>query len=213
VAQVSVITTVGKTILSARIQHTTPGGATNSPPTLGSEAPGRGIAMGTGATTGGADAAATDLSLVQETEARATGAETITTNVYQSVGTNTATAARVVDEGGMFDSQSQTIATAALANSGATAVNIGAVNPFAASGTLHAYNDTSQAAGTPLGSQVVTFSAYANPNLTVTALTGAINSGRWITAGNLFARVTLRGVTIALNTNDSIQWTWQVTFS
>ena len=207
-AQVSVITTVGKTILSARIQHTTPSPATGSPPVLGSEAPGRGIAMGVGSTAAAADAAVGDTALIQEVETRATGAETITTNVYQSVGTQTATGARTIDEGGMFDSQSQTITAAASAIATATSLNIGAVNPFAASGTLHAFNRTSTNS-----QQSIAFSAYVNPNLTVTALTGAITIGDWIAAGNLFARVTLRSVTISLATNDSIQWTYQVTFS
>jgi len=208
VAQVSVITTVGKTILSARIQHTTPSGAANSPPTLGSEAPGRGIAMGTGATAAAADAAVGDTALIQEVESRATGAETVTTNVYQSVGTQTATGARTIDEGGMFDSQSQSVTAAASAAQSATSVNIGASNPFTVPGTLHAFNRT-----TANSQQSISASSYTNPNLTVTALTGAITIGDWITAGNLFARVTLRSVTISLATNDSIQWTYQVTFS
>lgn len=207
-AQVSTITTVGKTILSARIQHTTPSGAANSPPTLGSEAPGRGIAMGVGATAAAADAAVGDTALIQEVESRATGTETITTNVYQSVGTQTATAARTIDEGGMFDAQSQSVTAAAQANAAATSINIGASNPFTVAGTLHAFNRT-----TANSQQSISASSYANPNLTVTALTGQINLGDWITAGNLYARVTLRSVTISLANGDSIQWTWQVTFS
>lgn len=207
-AQVSVITTVGKTILSARIQHTTPTGGANSPPTLGSEAPGRGLAMGVGATAAAADAAVGDTALIQEVETRATGAETVTTNVYQSVGAQTATGARTIDELGMFDSQSQSVTAAASAIATATSLNIGAVNPFTVAGTLHAFNRT-----TNNSQQSISASAYVNPNLTVTALTGAITIGDWITAGNLFARCTLRAVTISLGSGDSIQATWQVTFS
>lgn len=207
-AQVSVITTLGKRVFSARIQHTTPSPATGSPPILGSEAPGRGVHMGTGATAAAADAAVGDLALVQETETRAVGAETITTNVYQTVGTNTATAARVVDECGISDTQSQSVTAAASAIATATSLNIGASNPFTVAGTLYAFNRTSTNSV-----QSIAAASYSNPNLTVTALTGAITIGDWITAGNLAARTTLRSVTIALNTSDSIQWTWQVTFS
>lgn len=207
-AQVSVITTVGKTILSARIQQTTPSPATGSPPILGSAAPGRGLAMGVGATAAAADAVVGDTALIQEVETRATGAETITTNVYQSVGTQTATAARVVDELGMFDSQSQSVTAAASAIATATSLNIGAVNPFGLAGTLHAFNRT-----TSNSQQSIAAASYSNPNLTVTALTGAITIGDWVTAGNLFARCTLRSVTISLASGDSIQATWQATFS
>ena len=210
-AQVAVITTAGKKIFAARIQHTTPGGATNSPPTVGSESPGRGIGLGTGATAAGADATAADLSLVQETESRATGAESITggsSTVFQSQGTQTLTANRVIDELGLFDSQSQSITAAAQANASATAINIGAVNPFASSGTLYAFNRT-----TANSSQTITMSSYSNPNLTVTALTGQINSGDWVTSGNMAVRVTLRSATITLNNGDSFQSTYQVTFA
>ncbi len=207
-AQVSVITTVGKKIFAARIQHTTPSGAANSPPTLGSEAPGRGICMGVGATAAAADAAVGDLALVQEVESRATGAETITTNVYQTVGTQTATAARVIDELGMQDTVTQSVTAAAQANAAATSINIGASNPFTVAGTLYAFNRT-----TANSVQTISASSYTNPNLTVTALTGQINLGDWITSGNLAARVTLRGVTISLANGDSIQQTYQITFS
>lgn len=207
-AQVAVITTVGKKVFAARIQHTTPSGAANSPPTLGSEAPGRGVHMGVGATAAAADAAVGDLALIQEVESRATGAETITNNVYQTVGTNTATAARTVDEGGISDTQSQSVTAVAQANAAATSINIGASNPFTVAGTLYAFNRT-----TANSVQSIAASSYTNPNLTVTALTGQINLGDWITAGNLCARVTLRSVTISLANGDSIQWTWQVTFS
>jgi hypothetical protein len=211
VAQVSVITTVGKTILAARIQHTPPSPATGSPPTVGSESPGRGLAMGVGATAAAADAAVGDTALIQEVESRATGAESLpgATNVFQSQGTQTATGARVIDELGMFDSQSQFVTAAASAIATATSLNIGASNPFTGlPGTLHAFNRTSANS-----QQSIAAASYSNPNLTVTALTGAITIGDWITAGNLFARCTLRSVTIALNTSDSIQATWQVTFS
>ena len=209
-AQVAVITTVGKKVFAARIQHTTPSGAANSPPTLGSEAPGRGVHMGVGATAAAADAAAGDLALVQEVESRATGVETIngSPGVYQTVGTNTATAARTIDEGGISDTQSQSVTAAAGAAASATSINIGASNPFTLAGTLYAFNRT-----TANSVQSISASSYSNPNLTVTALTGAISLGDWITAGNLCARVTLRSVTISLASGDSIQWTWQVTFS
>lgn len=207
-AQVAVITTLGKKIFAARIQHTTPSGAANSPPTLGSEAPGRGIAMGTGATAAAADAAVGDVSLVQEVESRVTGAETITNNVYQSVGAQTATASRTIDELGMFDSQSQSVTAAAGAAISATSINIGASNPFTVAGTLYAFNRT-----TGTAAQSIAASAYVNPNLTVTALTGAISLGDWITSGNIAVRVTLRSVTIGLNINDSLQSTYQVTFA
>lgn len=206
-AQVSVITTVGKTILSARIQHTTPTGATNTPPTLGSEAPGRGLAMGTGATAAAADAAAGDTALIQEVETRATGTETITTNVYQSVGTQTATGARTIDETAMFDSQSQTTTTTG-ASAGATTLPL-ASGVFSATGTAHAFNST-----TGNSQQSITITAGGNTtSATVSALSGIIPSGSWVTAGNLFARVTLRSVTIALASGDSLQVTYQVTFS
>jgi hypothetical protein len=206
-AQVSVITTVGKTILSARIQHTTPGGATSTPPTLGSEAPGRGLAMGTGATAAAADAAVGDTALIQEVETRATGTETVTTNVYQSVGTQTATGARTIDELGMLDSQAQTT-TSSGASAGATTLPL-ASGVFSAAGTAHAFNAT-----TNNSQQSITISSGGNTtSATVTALTGIVSAGAWVTAGNLFARCTLRSVTISLANGDSIQATWQVTFS
>lgn len=206
-AQVSVITTVGKTILSARVQHTTPSGSSNTPPTLGSEAPGRGLGMGTGATAAGADAAVGNTSLVQEVETRATGAETITTNVYQSVGTQTATAARTIDETGMFDSQSQTTTSTGAAQSATTLPLASGV--FSATGTAYSFNNTSGTAP-----QTITITAGGNTtSATVSALTGAVASGSWVTAGNMFARVTLRSVTISLANGDSLQVTYQVTFS
>jgi hypothetical protein len=124
------------------------------------------------------------------------------------VGTQTATGARTIDELGMFDSQSQSVTAAASAIATATSLNIGASNPFTVPGTLHAFNRTSTNS-----QQSIAASSYSNPNLTVTALTGAITIGDWITAGNLFARCTLRSVTITLASGDSIQATWQVTFS
>lgn len=210
-AQVTVITATGKKIFAARVQHSTPSGAGNSPPTLGSESPGRGISIGTGATAAGADASSTDTSLVQEVETRVVGVETITggsLNVFQSVGSVAATATRVVDELAMSDAYTQTVTAAAQANAAATSINIGATNPFTLAGTLYAFNRTSGTAA-----QSISASSYSNPNLTVSALTGQINSGDWITSSNLAVRTTLRGATITLNTGDSVQSTFQVTFS
>lgn len=210
-AQVSVITTVGKKILAARIQQTTPGGATNTPPTLGSAAPGRGLGMGTGSTAVGADAAAADVALAVEVETRATGTETITggsLNIYQSVGTQTATAARTIDETAMFDSQSQTT-TSSGASAGATTLPL-ASGVFSATGTAYSINNTTPASSP----QTITITAGGNTtSATVSALTGIVPSGAWVAAGNMFARVTLRSVTIALANGDSLQVTYQVTFS
>jgi hypothetical protein len=66
------------------------------------------VAMGTGATAAARTAAAADTALSAEVETRTSGTEsTVTTtnasDTYQVVGTITATAARSVDEGGLFD--------------------------------------------------------------------------------------------------------------
>lgn len=79
--------------------RTTPGTYTTSP---------KFIAMGVGATAAARTAAAADTALSTEVETRTSGTEsTVTTtqtgDTYQVVGTVAATAARVVDEAGLFD--------------------------------------------------------------------------------------------------------------
>lgn len=66
------------------------------------------VAMGVGATGAARTAVAADTALSTEVETRTSGTEsTVTTtqtgDTYQVVGTVTATATRVVDEGGLFD--------------------------------------------------------------------------------------------------------------
>lgn len=69
------------------------------------------IGMGVGATGAARTAAAADTALSTEVETRATGtSSTVTTaqtnDTYQTVGTNTATATRAVDEAATFDAAS-----------------------------------------------------------------------------------------------------------
>ena len=92
----TVVTTVGKQIMADRIR-TTPGTYTTSP---------KFVAMGTGATAAARTAAAADTALSTEVETRTSGTESATTNVYQVTGTVTATTARAVDEGGLFNASS-----------------------------------------------------------------------------------------------------------
>lgn len=94
----TVVTNIGKAMFADRIR-TTPGTYTASP---------KFIAMGTGATGAARTAAATDTVLSTQVESRTSGTEsTVTTtntnDTYQVSGTVTATAARAVDEGGLFD--------------------------------------------------------------------------------------------------------------
>ncbi len=97
----TVITTIGKAIIADRIR-TTPATYTNAP---------RHIGIGVGATTAARTAAVGDTALSTQVESRVAGTEsTVTTtttgDTYQSVGTVTATAARAVDEAGLFDAAS-----------------------------------------------------------------------------------------------------------
>jgi hypothetical protein len=93
----TVVTTTGKAITTARLIGATP---TQAAPNF--------IAIGTGATTAARTAAAADTALSTQVETRATGTPSqVTTtganDTYQTVGTITATAARAVDEAGVFD--------------------------------------------------------------------------------------------------------------
>lgn len=94
----TVITNKGHAITADRTRAT-PGTYTSAP---------RYCAMGTGATAAARTAAATDTALSAEVETRAAGTEsttttTVTGDTYQVVGSITATAARSVDEAGLFD--------------------------------------------------------------------------------------------------------------
>lgn len=82
--------------------RTAPGTYTSSP---------KFVAMGTGATAAARTAAVGDTTLSTQVETRTSGTEsTVTTtnagDTYQVSGTITATAARAVDEGGLFDAAS-----------------------------------------------------------------------------------------------------------
>lgn len=92
----TVITRGGFSIIANRIMNT---------PTVNSP---RYVAMGVGATGAGRTAAAADTALSSEVETRSAGVETQTTttetgDTYQCVGVVTATAARSVDEAGLFN--------------------------------------------------------------------------------------------------------------
>jgi len=98
----SVVTTVGKAIISGRMFGATP---TQLEPKY--------IAMGVGATGAARTAAVGDTALSTEVETRTAGTgsqvTTSTTNdTYQNTGTVTATAGRAVDEAGTFDHSSST---------------------------------------------------------------------------------------------------------
>ncbi len=93
----TLITSVGKGIAAKRMLGATP--AQLEP---------KYIAIGTGATTAARTAAVGDTALTTEVETRVAGTvSTVTTAVandtFQEVGTVTATAARAVDEAGLFD--------------------------------------------------------------------------------------------------------------
>lgn len=116
----TVLTNKGRGMLMDRLR-TTPATYTAGGPKY--------TAVGTGATAAGRTAAAADTALSTEVETRAAGTEsTVTTSVvgdtYQTVGTTTFTATRVVDEAGCFDASSggnmavSVTATAATYNSG-----------------------------------------------------------------------------------------------
>ncbi len=94
----TVITTIGKAIFADRVR-TTPGTYTASPKFVG---------MGVGATGAARTAVVGDTALSTAAESRTSGTEslvttTTTNDTYQVVGTVTATAARAVDEAGLFD--------------------------------------------------------------------------------------------------------------
>ena len=93
----TVITNVGKGIAAKRMVGATP--AQLEP---------KFVAIGTGATVAARTAAVGDTALSTEAETRAAGTgSTVTTtqtnDTFQQVGTITATAARAVDEAGLFD--------------------------------------------------------------------------------------------------------------
>lgn len=166
------------------------------------------MGIGIGATAVGASAAITDVAICNEVETRATGAETISSAVYQSQGTSTATATRVVDETGMYDTASQSTTSTGAAQSATTLPLASGV--FAATGTAYSANGTT-AASSP---QTITITGGGNTtSATVSALAGAVTAGNWVYSGNLFAHVTLISSTITLNSGDSLQVTYQVTFT
>jgi len=117
-ATATVITTIGKAIFADRIR-TTPATYTTSPKFIG---------MGVGATGAARTAVVGDTALSTAVEARTSGTESIVTttttgDTYQVLGTVTASAARVVDEAGLFDAStagslflSATFAVVNLAN-------------------------------------------------------------------------------------------------
>lgn len=98
----TVVTTTGKNIITARLT----GGAAPS------QAEPKYLGVGTGATTAARTAAVGDTALSTQVESRVgtnagTQVTTTTTNdTYQVVQTITATAARAIDEAGLFDSAS-----------------------------------------------------------------------------------------------------------
>lgn len=97
----TVVTNKGKAITADRIR-TSPATYTTSP---------KYVAMGVGATGAGRTAVVGDTALSSEQESRTSGTESVQTtsvtgDTYQSVGTVTATSARVVDESGLFDASS-----------------------------------------------------------------------------------------------------------
>ncbi len=97
----TVVTNKGKAFLADRLR-TTPGTYTVSP---------KFMAMGVGATGAARTAAAADTALSTQVESRTTGTESIVTitqtgDTYQCAGTITASAARNVDEFGLFDASS-----------------------------------------------------------------------------------------------------------
>lgn len=97
----TVVTNKGKAMLADRLR-TTPGTYTVSP---------KFMAMGVGATGAARTAAITDTGLSTQVESRTTGTEsvvttTVTGDTYQCAGTIVASAARNVDEFGLFDAAS-----------------------------------------------------------------------------------------------------------
>lgn len=96
----TVITNVGKGVAAKRMFGATP-----------SQLEPKFIALGTGATTAARTAVIGDTALSTEVETRATGTgstvtTTVTNDTFQEVGTVTASAARAVDEAGLFDAAS-----------------------------------------------------------------------------------------------------------
>lgn len=97
----TVVTNKGKAMLTDRLR-TTPATYTVSPHFM---------AMGVGATGAGRTAAITDTALSTQVESRTSGTEsivtiTVTGDTYQCAGIITASAARNVDEFGLFDAAS-----------------------------------------------------------------------------------------------------------
>jgi hypothetical protein len=198
------VTTNGAKIIAQRTQTTPPGAGGVTPPALGSAAP-KQVAMGVGATTAARTAATTDTSLSKEVEARVAGAETVTNNVYQVVGTQTNTSGGVesVDEAGLFDASATTTTTGAAQS--ATTLPL-ASGVFQATGTLYAINETTPSSG----AQTITCTAGGNTtSATVSALSGAVSSGDRIVQGNMAASATF--AVVSLQIGDSLQQTWQLT--
>lgn len=97
----TVVTNIGKAILTDRVR-TTPATYTAAP---------KFAAMGTGANTAARTAALTDTALSAQVETRTSSTETLqttttTNDTYQAQATISATAARAVDEAGLFDAAS-----------------------------------------------------------------------------------------------------------
>lgn len=203
----TVLTTVGKRITANRVGVIPAVGAV-TPPAIGSSIP-QNCAMGTGATTAARTAAVGDTSLSNEVEARTVGTITQSagSNVFQVVGTITATVDRAVDEAGLFDTSATTTSTGAAA--AATTLPL-ASGVFQATGTVYALNNTTPANG----AQTITVTAGGNTtSATVTALTGAVAAGARISQGNMYTSATFPVINLVAANPDSIQFTWQVTYA
>lgn len=203
----TVLTTIGKRITANRV-GVIPAQGSVIPNAIGFGIP-QFCALGVGATTAARTAAVGDTSLSQEVEARVSGTITQSagSNVFQVVGTITATANRAVDEAGLFDVLFTTTSTGAAA--AATVLPLAAGFAFA-TGTVYALNETTPANG----AQTITVTAGGNTtSATVTALTGAVTSGDRIVQGNLYASATFPVINLVSANPDSIQFTWQITYA
>jgi hypothetical protein len=203
----TVLTTVGKRITANRV-GVIPAAGSVTPPAIGANIP-QNLGMGTGATVAARTAAAGDTSLSNEVEARVVGTITQSagSNVFQVVGTITATVDRAVDEAGLFDTSATTTSTGAI--SGATTLPL-ASGVFQATGTVYAQNNTTPANG----AQTITVTAGGNTtSATVSALTGAVAAGARISQGNMYTSATFPVINLVAANPDSIQFTWQVTYA
>jgi hypothetical protein len=212
----TVVTRTGKAIMSGRMIGATP---TQAAP----------LYLAWGLNPVPTTAQNTDVALFSESaEARTGGTQTQTTttnsnDTYQVTGTQTATAARVIQEAGIYDSPTQPAASTVSTGSGIIASSIGTSVTTAVA--LTTGTNYVQVRGEVMhvtagsGTTALTVTRGANGSTAVTTIASGdpITQGNYpgalggVAGGNMYAKADMAAIN--LNNGDSITWTWSVTFS